>query len=410
MASTRMRACSVAVAGVDPSAWGSVPCRPQRRRSNEPGSTFEDLDLIELNEAFAAQSLAVTASGAWTPTTRSNVNGGAIALGHPLGCSGARLLTTLLHEMQRRATPRSASPPCASAWARASRWSGKPSSRGSQPRRSCGRTFSPNAAMNSDWLRPTLWMWTSSKPMSTKLSGRARHRLVEVCRDEHTVREVLRSNEHRHVREVLGMPDVLLGGRACHCWAIRQNLDEFVRRVRRDVAEGLVLEGQHVALGIERVVGGANRRLPVDVLRRSRDPRLRGRWTEAPDVDVGLPLLEGRRGQQRGDQPAGVALELGPFERGVAVAENQEVQLRRGIAALMQRDQSARIRGRYRRDELVSGIDGQRPRVAEDIAGIALLDDDADRRDREQGTAAIRKTSGRSSRPHPSSPTRRRSS
>ena len=164
--------------------------------------------------------------------------------------------------------------------------------------------------------------------------------------------------------------------------AVRQNLDEFVRRVRGDVAERLVLEGQHVALGIERVVGGADRRLPVDVLRRSRDPRLRGRWTETPDVDVGLPLPEGRSRQQRGDQPASVALELGPFARGVAVAENQDVQLRRGIAALMQRDQSARIRGRYRRDELVRGIDGHRPRVAEEIAGIALLDDDANRRAR----------------------------
>ncbi len=144
--------------------------------------------------------------------------------------------------------------------------------------------------------------------------------------------------------------------------AIRQNLDEFVRRVRRDVAEGLVLEGQHVALGIERVVGGADRRLPVDMLRRSRDPRLRGRRTEAPDVDVGLPLLERRGRQQRGDQPACVALELGPFARGVAVAENQEVQLRRGIAAAVQRDERARIRSRRRRDELVSRIDGHRPR------------------------------------------------
>jgi hypothetical protein len=86
-----------------------------------------------------------------------------------------------------------------------------------------------------------------------------------------------------------------------------------------------------------------------------------------------LPLLEGRRRQQRGDQPACVALELGPFARGVAVAENQEVQLRRGIAAAVQRDERARIRGRRRRDELVSGIDGHRPRVAEDIAGSRFL-------------------------------------
>jgi acetyl-CoA acetyltransferase len=63
--------------------------------------TIEDIDLIELNEAFAVQSLAVMESAGFRPEI-TNVNGGAIALGHPLGCSGARILTTLLHEMKRR--------------------------------------------------------------------------------------------------------------------------------------------------------------------------------------------------------------------------------------------------------------------------------------------------------------------
>ena len=67
------------------------------------GLTLDDVDLIELNEAFAAQSLAVLREwGVDAEDHRLNVNGGAIALGHPLGCSGARLLTTLVHELERR--------------------------------------------------------------------------------------------------------------------------------------------------------------------------------------------------------------------------------------------------------------------------------------------------------------------
>ena len=94
---------SVAVAGVPPRIMGIGPVPATKKALERAGIAFEDLDLIELNEAFAAQSLAVTDEwGIDYDDERLNVNGGAIALGHPLGCSGARLLTTMLHEMQRR--------------------------------------------------------------------------------------------------------------------------------------------------------------------------------------------------------------------------------------------------------------------------------------------------------------------
>ncbi|MBA2629523.1 MAG: thiolase family protein, partial [Thermoleophilaceae bacterium] len=94
---------SVAVAGVAPRIMGIGPVLATEKALQRAGIGFQDLDLIELNEAFAAQSLAVTDEwGIAGEDERLNVNGGAIALGHPLGCSGARLLTTMLHEMQRR--------------------------------------------------------------------------------------------------------------------------------------------------------------------------------------------------------------------------------------------------------------------------------------------------------------------
>ena len=84
-------------------SWASARCRRPRRRCTAPGSTLADVGLIELNEAFAAQSLAVTREwGLADDDPRVNVNGGAIALGHPLGCSGARLVTTLVHELPER--------------------------------------------------------------------------------------------------------------------------------------------------------------------------------------------------------------------------------------------------------------------------------------------------------------------
>jgi 3-oxoadipyl-CoA thiolase len=90
-----------AAAGVDPRTMGLGPIPATRKVMQRAGLAIEDFDLVELNEAFAVQSLAVMhALGLRTENT--NVNGGAIALGHPLGCSGARILTTLLHEMKRR--------------------------------------------------------------------------------------------------------------------------------------------------------------------------------------------------------------------------------------------------------------------------------------------------------------------
>ena len=90
-----------AAAGVDPRTMGLGPVPATRKVMQRAGLTVEDFDLVELNEAFAVQSLAVMRELGLRPEI-TNVNGGAIALGHPLGCSGARILTTLLHEMKRR--------------------------------------------------------------------------------------------------------------------------------------------------------------------------------------------------------------------------------------------------------------------------------------------------------------------
>ncbi len=90
-----------AAAGVDPRVMGLGPVSATRKALQRAGVALADVDLIELNEAFAVQSLAVMRELGFDPAI-TNVNGGAIALGHPLGCSGARILTTLLHEMKRR--------------------------------------------------------------------------------------------------------------------------------------------------------------------------------------------------------------------------------------------------------------------------------------------------------------------
>jgi acetyl-CoA C-acetyltransferase len=95
------RVASWASAGVDPSIMGIGPVPASRKALEKAGWTIADLDLIEANEAFAAQALAVGKELGWDPD-KVNVNGGAIAIGHPIGASGARVLTTLLHEMQRR--------------------------------------------------------------------------------------------------------------------------------------------------------------------------------------------------------------------------------------------------------------------------------------------------------------------
>jgi len=94
---------SIATAGVPPRVMGIGPVPATAKALQRAGITLQDIGLIELNEAFAAQSLAVLDGlGIAGDDERVNPNGGAIALGHPLGCSGARILTTLLHEMQRR--------------------------------------------------------------------------------------------------------------------------------------------------------------------------------------------------------------------------------------------------------------------------------------------------------------------
>ena len=95
------RIVSWAQAGVDPAIMGSGPIPASRRALEKAGWSAEDLDLIEANEAFAAQACAVNKDLGWD-TGKVNVNGGAIAIGHPIGASGTRVLVTLLHEMQKR--------------------------------------------------------------------------------------------------------------------------------------------------------------------------------------------------------------------------------------------------------------------------------------------------------------------
>jgi len=95
------RIASWATVGVDPSVMGSGPIPASRKALEKAGWKVDDLELIEANEAFAAQACAVNKDMGWNSEI-VNVNGGAIAIGHPIGASGARVLVTLLHEMQRR--------------------------------------------------------------------------------------------------------------------------------------------------------------------------------------------------------------------------------------------------------------------------------------------------------------------
>jgi acetyl-CoA C-acetyltransferase len=99
------RIVSWAQAGVDPAIMGTGPIPASRAALEKAGWKVDDLDLVEANEAFAAQAIAVNRDMGWDPSI-VNVNGGAIALGHPIGASGARILTTLLHEMKRRGAKR----------------------------------------------------------------------------------------------------------------------------------------------------------------------------------------------------------------------------------------------------------------------------------------------------------------
>ena len=95
------RIASFATAGVDPAVMGTGPIPSSRKALERAGWQPGQLDLVEANEAFAAQACAVNQDLGWD-TAKVNVNGGAIAIGHPIGASGARVLVTLLHEMARR--------------------------------------------------------------------------------------------------------------------------------------------------------------------------------------------------------------------------------------------------------------------------------------------------------------------
>jgi acetyl-CoA C-acetyltransferase len=105
------RIASWAQAGVDPKVMGSGPIPASRQALEKAGWNAQDLDLIEANEAFAAQACAVNKDMGWD-TTKVNVNGGAIAIGHPIGASGARVLVTLLYEMGKRGAKKGLSTLC----------------------------------------------------------------------------------------------------------------------------------------------------------------------------------------------------------------------------------------------------------------------------------------------------------
>lgn len=100
---------SYAVTGVDPSVMGIGPVSACQTALARAGWALDEVDVIEANEAFAAQALAVGKLLGWDER-KVNVNGGAIALGHPIGASGCRILVTLLHEMQRRDAKKGSSP------------------------------------------------------------------------------------------------------------------------------------------------------------------------------------------------------------------------------------------------------------------------------------------------------------
>ena len=109
------RMLGFAVAGVDPAIMGIGPVEAVPKVLKQTGLRIEDIGLFELNEAFASQALAVVRELGINPDI-VNVNGGAIALGHPLGCTGAKLTATLLHEMKRRNVPYGVCTMCIGGW------------------------------------------------------------------------------------------------------------------------------------------------------------------------------------------------------------------------------------------------------------------------------------------------------
>ena len=123
---------------------------------------------------------------------------------------------------------------------------------------------------------------------------------------------------------------------------VDDDLDGVVRGVRGEAAKRLVVEGQHVALRAERIVGAAHRVGAVDAERGPRHAAVARRRHEAPDIEVTAPLLERRGRKQHVDEPLRIGLELRPLRGGVAVAQQQDVDLRGGIAALQQLDDRPR--------------------------------------------------------------------
>ena len=105
------RIVSTGVCGVDPQLMGTGPVPASKLALARAGWTIDDLDLIEANEAFAAQGYYVNEQMKWD-LSKVNVNGGAVAIGHPIGASGARILVTLLHEMHKRSSKKALATLC----------------------------------------------------------------------------------------------------------------------------------------------------------------------------------------------------------------------------------------------------------------------------------------------------------
>ena len=176
------RVVATAVAGVDPAVMGLGPIPATRKALDRAGLTVEDLDLVELNEAFASQSVACIRELGLDPD-RVNVDGGAIALGHPLGASGGRLITSLRPRLAHGRAGDTVWPRCASAWARGSprSWSGstaKPRVRTCavrpKPARSARRATAASAAARD--ARPTCAAAVARRAREPRAAGERRAR------------------------------------------------------------------------------------------------------------------------------------------------------------------------------------------------------------------------------------------
>ncbi len=157
---------------------------------------------------------------------------------------------------------------------------------------------------------------------------------------------------------------------------VRQDLDDVVRRLARQIAKRAVVERQDVALGPERVVGRANRRPPVHAGRRAGNTRRPGRRTQSPDVEVGLARLERLVREQDVDQAFGVALELGPVGGRVAITQDQQIDLGSRVAVPQEFQHRPGRRRRGPIDEDVGRVDEQRPHLAKRVPCVPFLQHD----------------------------------